>query len=110
MANNSFIVDFVFLKQNLIIELDGGIHEVDDNPKYDEYRTQELNAEGFRMLRFKNEEVSENVDEVLKTILYYLKNVTEHPSSNKSMDEYSPSPSERGWGDRRTGEVFASQI
>ncbi|MEA5459843.1 DUF559 domain-containing protein [Arcicella sp. LKC2W] len=87
---NLFIVDFVFLKQNLIIELDGGIHEVDDNPKYDEYRTQELNAEGFRVLRFKNEEVLENVDEVLKTILYYLENITETSRPNKSVDENSP--------------------
>ncbi|PWK29190.1 very-short-patch-repair endonuclease [Arcicella aurantiaca] len=93
---NSFIVDFVFLKQNLIIELDGGIHEVDDNPKYDEYRTQELNAEGFRVLRFKNEEVLENVDEVLKTILYYLNNITKQ-SGIEVSDENSPL-SRRGVG------------
>jgi len=76
---NSFIVDFVYLKEHLIIELDGEIHEIHDNPKYNEYRTQELNESGFRVIRFKNHEVIDNLNEVLKTILYYLVNKTEEP-------------------------------
>jgi very-short-patch-repair endonuclease len=122
---NLYIVDFVFLKQNLIIELDGEIHQIDDNPKYDEYRTKELNEAGFRVLRFQNEEVIENHNEVLKTILYFLENENEQPhpeasvaqplsdgeggirpifesESSEKSDEYSPSPSERGLG----GEVI----
>ncbi|MDZ7898553.1 MAG: DUF559 domain-containing protein [Arcicella sp.] len=102
---NLFIVDFVFLKQNIIIELDGEIHQINDNPKYDEYRTQELNELGYRVLRFRNEEIIENLMDVLKTILYYLENENEQPhpkNKEKATIKSSPSPSERGLG----GEVF----
>ncbi len=105
-----YIVDFVNIDTNLIIELDGEIHQVNDNPKYDEYRTFELNEDGFRVLRFKNEEVIDNISEVLKTILYYLENETlqPHPPAPSPAerelysDLNSPSQQERGLG----GEVL----
>ncbi len=90
-----YIVDFINIDTNLIIELDGEIHQINDNPKYDEYRTLELNEAGFRVLRFKNEEVIDNHNEVLKTILYYLKNKTEQPHPEASVAP-APSPSKKG--------------
>jgi very-short-patch-repair endonuclease len=101
----SYIVDFVNIDKKLVIEVDGEIHEVNDNPKYDEYRTQELNELGFRVVRFKNEEVIDNLSSVLKTILNYLENETEQPhpeAFDSTSHEHSPSQKERGLG----GEVF----
>ncbi len=83
-----YIVDFVNIENKLIVELDGGIHEVNDNPQYDEFRTMELNELGFRVLRFKNEEVFENIGLVKDEILRYL--------NNRNLSPPAPSPAERG--------------
>ncbi len=61
-----FIVDFASLSRRLIIELDGGQH--DSQREYDERRTALLEADGYRVIRFWNNEVFENLDFVLQTI------------------------------------------
>ncbi len=58
-----YIVDFVAFEQHLIIEVDGGQHASDDPA-----RTRFLEAEGFRVLRFWNNDVLQNIDGVLSTI------------------------------------------
>ena len=50
-----YIVDFVSMEHRLIIELDGGQHS--EQIEYDERRTAFLNAQGYRVLRFWNNEV-----------------------------------------------------
>ncbi|MEA5140634.1 DUF559 domain-containing protein [Arcicella rigui] len=85
-----YIVDFINIEHSLIIELDGEIHEKDDNPKYDTYRTQELNQLGYKVLRFKNEEVLENVQGVLDEILRVIRGGEPKPHPP------TPSPVERG--------------
>ncbi|MDB9732179.1 class I tRNA ligase family protein [Polaribacter sp.] len=61
---NNFIVDFVCLTRKLIIEVDGEIH--DYQLEKDAERTLELEQEsGFKVIRFKNEEVIGNIDKVL---------------------------------------------
>ena len=61
-----FIVDFVCFEKRLIIELDGGQHEV--NKVYDTQRTIELNKLGFQVLRFWNDVIFEETDDVLNII------------------------------------------
>jgi very-short-patch-repair endonuclease len=61
-----YIVDFACLSWRLIIELDGGQH--DSQRKQDARRTAYLEAEGYRVIRFWNNEVLENLDYVLATI------------------------------------------
>ena len=64
----NFIVDFVCLKHALVIEVDGGYHfegEVQDD---DQERTSVLNDMGFQVIRFKNEEIIADIDNVIKTI------------------------------------------
>ena len=61
-----FIVDFVCLPKKLIIEVDGGQHATQSG--YDVYRTQFLKLQGFRVLRFWNNEVLGNMEGVLKVI------------------------------------------
>ena len=68
----NYIVDFVCLKHRLIIELDGGHHTKDDQHTHDLKRDTWLTSEGFRVLRFWNEEFFKNRHGVLDTILNAL--------------------------------------
>jgi len=65
-----FIVDFVCLRQRLIIEADGGQHT--DAAEYDQSRTAWLEAQGFRVLRFWNNDILQRTDDVLDSILNAL--------------------------------------
>jgi leucyl-tRNA synthetase len=67
-AIGNFIVDFVCLESKLCIELDGGYHDLKDVAEYDALRQTCLESMGFKVLRFKNEEVSSNIDAVLSSI------------------------------------------
>ena len=64
----SYVVDFVCLDARLIIEIDGGQHE-SDQAAYDAKRDTWLRGEGFRILRFWN-------NDVLKKILTAFWNVS----------------------------------
>ncbi|WP_398481612.1 endonuclease domain-containing protein [Tardiphaga sp.] len=61
-----FIVDFASRKARLVIELDGGQH--DWQREADARRTAYIEARGYRVLRFWNHEVFENIDGVLQVI------------------------------------------
>jgi very-short-patch-repair endonuclease len=61
-----YIVDFVSFDRNLIVELDGGQHAV--QIESDAARTAWLNSQGFRVLRFWNNQVFEELESVLETI------------------------------------------
>ena len=63
-----FIADFVCLEKMLIIEVDGAYHFTDSQTEYDIYRTEELERFGFRVLRFTNEEVIYETQEVIRKI------------------------------------------
>ena len=69
----SFIIDFICLKTNLIIEIDGLAHQLPDNKTSDYDRTLWLENEGYRVIRFSNEEVLSNLDKVLIEIREQLK-------------------------------------
>ncbi len=64
----NFIADFICLKENLIIEVDGLIHQLPENMVSDEERTQWLRNEGFDVIRFTNDEVIFKLDKVLQSI------------------------------------------
>ena len=63
-----FIADFVCLEKRLIIEVDGAYHFTDNQMESDAYRTEELERFGFRVLRFTNEEVINDIGKVIKII------------------------------------------
>ena len=63
-----YIADFVCLTERLIIELDGGYHQTSQQMASDAQRTQWLENRGFRVLRFTNEELFNDVNKVLYTI------------------------------------------
>lgn len=62
-----FILDFYCPAYKLVIELDGGVHE--KQAEYDEARTRHLNEYNYRVIRFRNEEVLEDLPSVLERIL-----------------------------------------
>jgi len=63
---DDFIADFVCLSKKLIIEVDGKIHEF--QKEYDAMRTFTLNEKGYRVIRFTNEEVQNNLQIVIDNI------------------------------------------
>jgi very-short-patch-repair endonuclease len=67
----SYVVDFCCLKERLVIELDGGQHA--EITEYELKRRAWLEANGYRVLRFWNNEVFENMEGVLETIVRALK-------------------------------------
>jgi very-short-patch-repair endonuclease len=64
----NYIVDFYCASENLIIELDGEVHDNPDQIIYDRKRDKFLQKLGFKILRFKNDLVFCNVIEVLRLI------------------------------------------
>jgi very-short-patch-repair endonuclease len=61
-----YIVDFVSHSLKIVIEIDGGQHAVQS--KQDAMRTKFLESEGYRVLRFWNNEVLGNIEGVLEVI------------------------------------------
>lgn len=61
-----YIVDFANHSLKVVIEIDGGQHA--EQMKYDERRTGFLESEGYRVLRFWNNEVLGNIDGVLEMV------------------------------------------
>jgi very-short-patch-repair endonuclease len=65
-----YIVDFVCREKKFIIELDGNQHA--DAKEYDEERTIYLEAQGYKVLRFWNNDVLNNIDSVMAHISFVL--------------------------------------
>ena len=65
---DQFIADFVCLSKQLIIEVDGGYHSLPEVEISDLQRTEILESLGYKVIRFTNEEVLNNIDAVLAEI------------------------------------------
>lgn len=65
----NFIVDFICLDRKLIIELDGDQHGFPKEKNQDQERDRWLQQEGFKILRFWNNEVLQNLEGVMDTII-----------------------------------------
>ncbi len=79
-----FIVDFVSRRAKLVIELDGGQHNL--QRAADAMRTQQIETEGYRVLRFWNHDVLGNLEGVLSEI--------------QSALSPTPDPSPQGGGEQ----------
>jgi len=69
----NYIVDFYCASEKLIIELDGEVHNNYAVAEYDAKRTKDLEELGFRVLRFENKMVFENLSSVFMEIESYFK-------------------------------------
>ncbi len=95
-----YVVDFVCLKRKLIIEFVGGQHA--ENQEYDDARTAYLNRQGFRVLRFWNDEALKQTDAVLEQILSALNPTKPSPRPSPFQGEGVNNPLSlegRGWSE-----------
>ena len=69
-----YIVDFVSRKGGLVIEVDGGYHAERQKQEDDQYRESVLEQMGYHVLRFTNEEVLCETEDVIERINKYFKN------------------------------------
>ncbi|WP_259071065.1 methylmalonyl-CoA mutase family protein [Mucilaginibacter sp. X4EP1] len=98
-AIDGYIADFVCLSKGLVIEVDGGYHEL--TKEQDEVRTKILNSEGFEVVRFSNEEVINNTGQVIQSIKQTLHNQPER----KLVSAMKPHPALSKGGDSKIGEA-----
>jgi very-short-patch-repair endonuclease len=92
-----FVVDFFCADAHLIIELDGGQHAA--RAQYDEQRTRILEAMGYLVLRFWNNDVIQNLDGVLEAIREALQSNKLATFSETSEPPHpNPLPTGRGSG------------
>ncbi|WP_287344003.1 DUF559 domain-containing protein [Prevotella sp.] len=68
-AIGDYIADFICLEISLIIEVDGEYHNSEEQQEKDTIRTKYLNEQGFYVLRFTNNEVINQTEWVLKSII-----------------------------------------
>ncbi len=66
-AIGPYIVDFVCIEHQLVIELDGDSHL--GRADYDRQRQQQIESAGFRVLRFGNDDVIKDLDAVVGAVL-----------------------------------------
>lgn len=69
----NFIVDFYCAAHKLVIEVDGAIHDAPEAIANDELRDEKLRNWGYTVLRFKNDEVLENITAIKDKIISHLK-------------------------------------
>ncbi len=69
-AIGSFVTDFCAPRNKLIIELDGSQHL--EQEEYDKERTDYLEAQGYKVIRFWNNDVMTNIEGVILSIKFAL--------------------------------------
>ena len=68
---DKFIADFVCLEYNLIVEIDGEYHNSEEQQELDNARANLLELNGFKVIRFTNKQVLNNLDDILSIIKEY---------------------------------------
>ena len=64
-----FVADFAHLASRLVIEVDGPFHDLPDRQERDAGRTRWLNAEGYRVIRFPEKRVRDDLMAVVEQIV-----------------------------------------
>lgn len=85
---SNYVVDFYCHAIKLVIELDGGIHDVEEVKRIDAEREQNLKELGLTVLRFKNEEVFQNRKIVLETISKIISELKSPPLEDNGKKLY----------------------
>jgi very-short-patch-repair endonuclease len=76
-----YIADFYCHSARLAIEVDGGYHLKKEQREYDAGKELDIESSGVKVLRFKNEDVLNELPKVLKIIRFHLPNTADptHP-------------------------------
>ena len=78
-----FIIEFYCAKAKLLIEIDGASHLEKEQQEYDQARTEYLEALGYKVIRFTNNDVRYNIHAVITEIMEEVESrikITPHPS------------------------------
>jgi very-short-patch-repair endonuclease len=67
-----YFADFACRERMLVVEIDGATHSSGEELEWDARRTAFLRAQGYRVMRFTNEQVYENVEAVLDEVSHVL--------------------------------------
>ena len=76
-----YIVDFICLEKRLIIEVDGSVHNVQEQIEHDQLRTEWLESKGFKIVRFTNKQVLLDSLNTIEIIRKELNAILEVPPS-----------------------------
>lgn len=98
---DAYITDFIALQEKLIVEVDGGYHENEEQKLYDQNRSKVLEEIGFNIIRFTNEEVINDINNVLKKIQQELQKNKAH-QKEVGASQTPLSIHGEGWGVRET--------
>ncbi|MFT4202320.1 MAG: class I tRNA ligase family protein [Chitinophagaceae bacterium] len=93
-----YIADFVFLNSYLVVEIDGGYHDATEQKKYDDARTRYLEEFGYKVIRFTNEEVTNDVNKVILDIKTALESQHKTLTKPAALGVASPLSLGRGVG------------
>ena len=92
-GNKSFFVpDFYCHEKRLIIELDGSVHQ--EQVEYDQFREEVLKEMGYKILRFRNEELND-IRIVLRKIIEHLRDFDPPPTSPSQREGSIPEEADR---------------
>jgi very-short-patch-repair endonuclease len=100
MPIGPYVVDFVAHRMRLVIEVDGGQHHVPDGLEADRIRDEWLAGRGYRVLRFSNLDVLQNLDGVAATITAALPPSQPSPARGEG---YEPVPAVEPVGTAASG-------
>jgi very-short-patch-repair endonuclease len=90
-----YVVDFACMAARLVIELDGSGHNIDARRTKDDRRTRWPEAEGYRVIRFWNNDLRQNANGVLETIyaaLYGSRDAEPFALKHKRRQRRHPTP------------------
>ena len=73
VAIGPYIVDFICLSHQLIVELDGPQHVTEEGKQRDERRTAWIESRGYRVIRFRNQKLDDEILQVVEDIKRVLK-------------------------------------
>jgi very-short-patch-repair endonuclease len=73
----NYIADFLCKELMLIIEVDGLTHQFDEVRENDILRETALEALGFTVIRFDDDEVLNDIDNVRRTLMYFIETFEE---------------------------------
>ena len=82
---NGFIADFYCAELNVVLEIDGSVHDKEEIKEYDEFRTSVFESKGIKVFRLKNEDCDkQHLNELIESIITCN---SPHPSPERGRGE-----------------------
>ena len=92
-----YTADFAWHTAKLIIEVDGGQHGTDAGKSHDTVRTRYIEAQGYRVIRFWNNDIDHNLEGVLAIIADAVADTAQDFSAADAAGPH-PNPPHKGEG------------